>query len=511
MKKLKKLFNRGALIILIIFIEVAIIIASTIIFFIIEETQPFLAIAACVLLIVQIFIFFSIIYKQTDAEFKIPWIVLLLLLPIYGTLLYLIFGPKRIKKKDYELLAAADGTSAKFFVNRENFDCPEKYKRVFSYLDKTLELKGTTQNKVTYYKNGKHFYPALIEALKEAKEFIFIEFFIIETGQQWDKVHEILKQKAAEGVKVRLVYDDFGCAGKLKGNYYKILRKEGINAHKFNPLRPIVSGIYNNRNHRKIVVVDHKYAFTGGINLADEYSNISNIHPFGYWKDTMIRIEGPAISNLIKIFLSDFDLCQKKTSNYPKYLKYDYEKFDEGGIVYPFSHGPGPYFKERVGEDTLINLIDSAEKTLFISSPYLIPSEALLYSLRRAALRGVDVKFFLPGHPDKKIVFHMAQTYFPKLIQAGVHIMIFRPGFNHEKCVLADDKIAFVGTINFDFRSLVHHFECGAVLYDVPCLKDIREDFDSMVVQSEEVAPTFKLPKLRAIGCAFVKLFLPML
>ena len=245
------------------------------------------------------------------------------------------------------------------------------------------------------------------------------------------------------------------------------------------------------------------------MNLADEYANIDS--PFGYWKDTMIKIEGSAINNLIQLFLTNFDLCSRKTSNHAQFLDYKYPEYKDPGVIYPFGHGPSPYFKERVGEETLINIINSAQKSLYISSPYFIPSESLLYSIRRAALNGVEVYFFLPGIPDKKLVYHVAETYFKRLMSAGVHIMTYRPGFNHMKTLLADGRLAFVGTINCDYRSLVHHFECGAVMCDTPCCQDILEDFKEMMIEAEEVPQLFTMSKFMVFICALIKPFASLL
>jgi len=461
------------------------------------------------LIIVQIIILFRVLYKQWDAEFKIPWILILILVPLFGSLFYILFGKKNLKNKDARLLAASDGISAKYFVNGAPSSLSGDYHKTFDYLNMNSILCAHSHNKVTYYKNGETFFPALIEELKEAKEFIFLEFFIVGEGEEWKQIRDILMKKAEKGVDVRVLFDDLGCAGTLEPHELKRLRKAGIKAFRYNRFRPIISGIYNNRDHRKIAVIDHRAGFTGGINLADEYANIEE--RFGYWKDTMIKIEGSAINNLIQLFLTNYDLCDRHTSNHAKFLDYAYPKYNEQGLVFPFGHGPSPYFKERVGEETLINIIESAQKTLYISSPYFIPSESLLYSIRRAALNGVEVYLFLPGIPDKKFVYHMAQTYFKTLKSAGVHVMIYRPGFNHMKTLLADEKLAFVGTINCDYRSLVHHFECGAVLYNNPCCKDILEDFNTMKIESEEVPLSFTMSKFQIFICALIKPFVSLL
>ena len=529
MKKfIRKLFNRTMLVIFILVLELAVIIGALIIGNQFSDPESFIAknwpeaianfwwiglidnLLILTLLIMQVVILFVVLYKQMDAEFKIPWILILTLLPLIGPLLYIIFGRRNLKKKEARLLMTSDGMGARYFKVDPPRNKLGDFHKTFDLLNNNSVLCAHEHNKVKYFKNGETFFPDMIEELKKAKEFIFIEFFIVGEGELWSQIRPILVEKAAAGVDVRIIYDDFGSVGVLPGGEASRLRKLGVKAYKYNKFKPFISGVYNNRDHRKIVIIDHTVGYTGGMNLADEYANIEE--RFGYWKDTMIRIEGSAINNLIQLFLTNFDLCQKKTSNHNKFLDYKYKEFEDEGVIYPFGHGPAPYFKERVGEETLTNIICSAQKTLYISTPYFIPSESLLYAVRRAAMNGVDTYLFLPGIPDKKLVFHIAETYFKKLMAAGVHIMIYRPGFNHMKTLLADGKLAFVGTINCDYRSLVHHFECGAVLYNTPCMKDIQEDFQDMMVDSVEIRPeSFQMGKFITFICALIKPFISLL
>ncbi len=523
MKKfIRKLFNRTMLVIFILLVEFAVIIGllvagqlisgneelldkypALVVFVFLDDLVIFL------LIILSIIAFFRVIYRQMDAEFKIPWIIILLILPFVGFIIYAIFSRRNLKKKDARLLNSSDGVGAKYFIDGAPTDAAGDFHKPFDFLNNNTILCPHENNKITYFKNGETFFPDFIEELKKAKEFIFLEFFIIGDGEEYQQVRKILLEKAAKGVDVRVLYDDLGSVGVLNGNEAKILRKNGIKAFKYNRFKPFISGVYNNRDHRKIAVIDHNVGYTGGMNLADEYANIDS--PFGYWKDTMIKIEGSAINNLIQLFLTNFDLCDRHTSNHAQFLDYQYPKYKEKGVIFPFGHGPAPYFKERVGEETLINVIESAKKSLYISSPYFIPSESLLYAIRRAALNKVDVHLFLPGIPDKKLVYHVAETYFQSLMKAGVHVMSYRPGFNHMKTLLADDKLAFVGTINCDYRSLVHHFECGAIIYDAPCIKDIRDDFDNMMIESVEIPQSFTMSKFIIFICALIKPFVALL
>ena len=438
----------------------------------------------------------------------------MLIMPLLASVLYMIFGNHGLRKKEKVVLKAnREAFNANYRVTdkkkKEYIEELGKASGTFNYIENTTGLGFYRHNQVTYYKNGEEFFPAFIEGLKKAKEFIFMEFFIITDGKEWSAVQEILKQKAQEGVEVKIIYDDMGCSGTISSRTPKILKKYGIDCVKFHPFRPVLSGVYNNRDHRKIVIIDHQMAFTGGINLADEYAN--EIVRFGYWKDTMVKIEGCAINNLITIFLQNYSLSTFKIGDYDKYLNYTYPAYEDGGYVLPFGDGPGGIDDALVGEQTYINILNYAQKEVFISTPYLIPTYSLLDALRNAALRGVKVHLILPGIPDKKIVYLIAKSHFKYLLNAGVNIYTYTPGFNHMKTIIADDELAMVGTINFDFRSLVHHFECASVLYKCECLKDIKADFEEMVAASKPVPVDFNLGWWGRRFCSVAKLITPLL
>ena len=460
--------------------------------------------------IIAVIIFFKIINKEEDPEFKIPWIVGMLLLPFFFSIMFIIFGNHGLRKKDRLIVKATrNAYHAHFNLSEETKIDMGHAAGTFCYLNNTTEVGPHVNNKVTYYKTGEEFFPELLASLKQAKEFIFMEFFIISDGVYWTEVKNTLIEKAKEGVEVRLIYDDMGCSGTIASNTARYLRKLGIRCYKFHPFRPILSGVYNNRDHRKIVVIDHQMAFTGGMNLADEYGNV--IERFGYWKDTMIKIEGSAINNLITIFLQNFDLAAGEVSDYNKYLMYDYPKYEDDGYVMPFGDGPGGIDDALIGEQTYINILNYARYEVFISTPYLVPTYGLIDALRNAALRGVKVHLIVPGIPDKKLVYKVAEYNFRYLLDAGVNIYRYTPGFNHMKTILADERLAMVGTINFDFRSLVHHFECGAVLYRNHCAQDILDDFKQMLEVSEKVPANFKLNKRTKRLCSLIKLISPLL
>ena len=466
-----------------------------------------------IIFIVALIIFFKIVNRPEDPEFKIPWIVGMLLLPFFTSVVFIIFGNHGLRKRDRRIV---DGTVKAY---NEYFKVSNHLKHIyeeelgqavgtFKYIHNVTKLGVHTNNKVTYYKCGEEFFPAFKEGLRQAKKFIFIEFFIISDGKEWDEVLEILKQKAKEGVDIRIIYDDMGCGGTISAFTPRRLKKFGIQCFKFHPFRPILSGMYNNRDHRKIVIVDHQMAFTGGINLADEYAN--EIKRFGYWKDTMVKIEGSAINNLLVVFLQNFNLCTGVISNYDKYLSYEYEKYPDQGFVMPFGDGPGDIDEALIGEQTYVNIINFAKKRVDISTPYLVPTYTLIDAMRNAALRGVEVNLILPGIPDKKVVYSMAKANFRYLLDAGVNIYLYKPGFNHMKSAIADSELAFVGTINFDFRSLVHHFECGTVLYKCNCMDEIQQDFNEMIKVSESVPKNYRQRDLTKAICNLLKIISPL-
>ena len=451
-----------------------------------------------ILYVIDIFVFFKIIIREENPEYKIPWLVFMFLLPVWTITFFLVFGSTGLRKRDKKIVKP---TKAMLVSRREDYEgdnllvlseIDKEYQGVFQYLRNATDLDITKGNRITYYKNGEEFFPEFVEALKQAEKFIFIEFFIIGNGIWWTKVLDVLKEKAAAGVDVRVIYDDIGSSGVVKNNMPDKLQKLGIHCYKFHPVMPNLSNVINNRDHRKIVVIDHKMAFTGGMNLADEYAN--DIVRFGYWKDTMVKIEGKGISNLIATFLQNYDLTTFKLSNYDEFLKGTYPEFEDPGYAFSFGDAPGAYNgHEQIGEQNYINLLNVATKRVDISTPYLICSYPLIRAIVGAAKRGVEVNLIVPGIPDKKVVYWMAKSQFHIFLDASVNIYIYKPGFNHEKQMLVDDRLCFCGTINFDFRSLTHHFECGMTFLDAPCLTQVKEDFKEMMEASEKVPQNFKM------------------
>ena len=323
----------------------------------------------------------------------------------------------------------------------------------------------------------------MLEELEKAEKFIFFEYFIVAKGKMWDSILEIMERKVKQGVEVRVIYDDLGCLTTLDGSYYKQLRQKGIKCISFNKLGIDAGVIMNHRDHRKILVIDGKVAFSGGINIADEYININS--KYGHWKDNAFRIKGDAVWNYTVIFLSMWNAFKKEDEDYTKF-KYDYSEKSIGtGFAVPYSENP--FNKENIAENVYLNIISSAKKYIYIFTPYLIIDTDVLNNLILAAKRGVDVRIVIPGIPDKKMVYTVSESYVEPLVKGGVKIYKYTPGFVHSKVFVSDDNIATVGTINMDYRSLYLHFECGCYFENMDVVKDIKEDLCVTMEKSHEV------------------------
>ena len=326
-----------------------------------------------------------------------------------------------------------------------------------------------------------------------------MEYFIIKQGEMWNSILEILKEKARTGVDVRLVYDDLGCAMYMPKRFIQEMAEYGIKAVPFNPVAPVINLRQNNRDHRKITVIDGYVGFTGGINLADEY--INRTHPFGHWKDTGVMLKGEGVWNLTLMFLQTWSMLTHEEDDYSLYYsdKYYEEAFETDGFVQPY--GDTPVDDEIVGENIYLNMINKAKKYVYITTPYLIIDNEMFTALTLAAKSGIDVRIITPGIPDKKLVYMVTQSYYHHLIQAGVKVYQYEPGFIHAKTVVVDDVVATVGTVNFDYRSLYLHFECGVWMFNSSAILDIKEDYLATLekcdeVTKEEIVNSMNGPKL---------------
>ena len=428
-----------------------------------------------------------LINTDSAAYYKTTWLVFLLLAPVAAVPFYfylqLDVGHRalmhRLRRIAKESLNAIPLTGAERRLAEES----PADARLSHYLRTMDGFPVYDATGVTYYPTGEDFFSALLEALRQAREFIFMEYFIIEPGVMWDQVVELLAEKADKGVDVRLLFDGTCEVFRVPRHYADDLRAKNIQCHVFAPIRPFVSTHYNYRDHRKITVVDGTVAFTGGINLADEYINA--IHPFGRWKDTALRLEGEGVKTFTLLFLQMWQIDQKELSFEP-YLSTAKPLPSATGYVIPY--GDHPLDKELLGEQVYLHILNSATRYVHIMTPYLILDSEMESALKFAAKRGVDVTLLLPHIPDKRIPFALAKGHYPALIAAGVKIFEYTPGFLHAKSFVSDDRRAVVGSINLDYRSLCHHFECAAYLYNVPCVADIEADFQRTLKQSQAIS-----------------------
>ena len=368
-----------------------------------------------------------------------------------------------------------------------------------------------TNTTTKYYAVGDDMFIDMLEDLKKAEHFIFLEYFIIHEGRMWNAILDVLEEKVKQGVDVRLIYDDMGCVTTLPTRYYKKLQAKGIKCAAFNPVRPILNIVLNNRDHRKILVIDGHTGYTGGVNLADEY--INEKMRFGHWKDTGVRLVGEGVWNLTVMFLQMWSVITRMKTHLPAYGPYVYhpEEFESDGFVQPY--GDSPLDGEVVGENVYLNIINQAQKYVYIATPYLIIDNEMMTALCLASKKGVDVRIITPGIPDKKLVFLLTQSYYQQLLSAGVRIYEYTPGFIHAKNFVCDDELAVVGTINLDYRSLYLHFECAAWLYKCSAVAQVKEDMtETFSVCKEITLDVCRRQNVLQRGMqSILRLFAPML
>ncbi len=438
----------------------------------------------------NIFMAIRILNEEEAPEIKTSWIMLVMLSPAVGAFLYL-WVKKDIGHRSVRAVLNVVDKQTKVYIKdqTELMDYLKTEDRAFfnlaDYLVKNGNYPVYENTEVVYFPTGEAKFEEMLEQLEAAKSFIFMEYFILDEGYMWGRILNVLKKKVQEGVEVRVMYDGMCAIMKLPYGYPEELKKLGIESKMFAPILPLVSTHYNNRDHRKILVIDGKVAFTGGVNLADEYINKKTL--YGHWKDTAVMLKGDAVRSFTLMFLRmwNYDkvvLSEKKNviqlpgELYAKYLNVDQDYHaDAAGYVIPY--GDTPYDGELVGERVYLDIINRATRYVHIMTPYLILDNSMTTALQFAAKRGVDVKIILPHIPDKKYAFALAKTHYRELTEAGVKIYEYTPGFVHAKVFVSDDTKGVVGTINMDYRSLYLHFECAAYLYRVPEIAAIEKDF----------------------------------
>lgn len=457
-----------------------------------------------------------IVNRDEPAEFKMSWIIPLCLFPVLGALIYIFvvgnFSGIGLKTKLGRRMKETKGLLHTKDETKEAIkECSIQLKGFAHYMEHTAGFPAYHESGAVYYPLGEDKFEDLLIELKKAERFIFLEYFIVERGIMWNAILDILKEKVKEGVEVRVMYDGMCSILLLPYKYPEELRTYGIKAKMFAPIVPFLSTSQNNRDHRKVVVIDGKVAFTGGVNLADEY--INQVERFGHWKDVAVKITGDAVRSFTVMYLQMWNVSEKGSEDYEKYLKnitFDTPLYHDGFVI---PYGETPTRSTEVGKTVYESMIDSAVKYVHIMTPYFIVDREFLDSMRYAARRGVEVSMILPHIPDKKVVYYIARTFYPELLEAGINIYEYIPGFVHAKVFVSDQISATVGTINLDYRSFYHHFECGVYFYDHSVVAKVEEDFQNTLQKCQKVTLDYykKLPFYQKMVGRVSRLLAPLL
>ena len=437
--------------------------------------------------LLAVIITLSIIKNSRHLSMDISWIILINVIPLVGTALYLFLGADLFISRTYRSIREMTEEAGRYYTQDEEVMrqaeevTPDKIGQ-FRYISSYAGYPVYKNTGFEYYGLGETGFPVMIEELKKAKKFIFLEYFIIEEGYMWDSILAILEQKVKEGVEVRVMYDDFGSFFLLPGTYYRDLEAKGIKCIPFNRISLVLNIILNHRDHRKIMVIDGKVAFSGGINLADEY--INRITRFGKWKDNVIKVTGEAVWSYTVMFLTHWNALRKEDRTFLSY-RCEAETGEDDGFIAPY--GDTPLDNENCAQNIYTNIINEANEYCYICTPYLIIDTEMINALILCAKRGVDIRIITPGIPDKKMVFAITRSYYEELIKGGVKIFQYDPGFVHAKVMVSDDEVATVGTVNLDYRSLYLHFENGAYLYGSKKIATVKNDLISMMEEGHEL------------------------
>ena len=455
-----------------------------------------------------------IIGKDDNSAYKVGWIVLILALPLLGGLLYLFLGDKKPSRRMRRKLQAKhrqyrDELLKEGILPEEMEESLSRAAGTFRYVRNVSDFPAYENTQVTYYPSGEAMFADMLAELRGAKHFIFVEYFIVEEGEMWEQILHILEEKAAAGLDVRMIYDDFGCLARLPGGYYAQLERRGIKCIAFNPVIPLFSMVMNHRDHRKILDIDGHTAFTGGVNLADEYININS--RFGYWKDTGVRLKGEGVWSFTEMFLEMWDAFRKEDTDLARFKPHVWhpEPFSGKGVVCPYTDSP--LDREALAANVYVDILNQAKRYVYIYTPYLIVDDVIRNGLCQAAMRGVDVRIVTPGTPDKPMIFRLTRSNYPPLLRAGVRIYEYTPGFLHGKSYVCDDEFGVVGSVNMDFRSLYLHFECATLLYRTEGLAELKEDnLKTMECGREITLKDCKQGLLGALLDDVLRLFAPL-
>ena len=420
-----------------------------------------------------------LINKVEKPSMRLSWIIVILIAPVFGLPAYLLYGggrpAGRLKKKLARVREENSVVYKAKYGETPKFTPQDRKGAIAKFLQDAADYPAFSDGDIVYYPSGEKMFPAMLEELKKAEKYILVEYFIIGYGKMWKEILKLLVEKAALGVQVRIIYDDFGCMMTLPPNYEKYLESlhENIRCMTFNDVVPFFAVRMNNRDHRKMLVIDGKTAFTGGINVADEY--IGEVRRFGYWKDTGLKITGNATRSFVRMFFDIWNAFYPQKEDLNAYLPPSFsENTDQTLCIQPYDDSPLDTL--NVGETVYWDMINSAERYVYIFTPYLVLDDSMRGALCLAAARGVDVRIVTPGIPDKKTIYRLTRANYSVLMQAGVKIYEYTPGFIHAKSMLCDDECAVVGTINLDYRSLYLHFENAVYFKDGEAIAALKRD-----------------------------------
>ena len=466
---------------------------------------------------VDALVFFLVVFihggKHSSAS-KYLWMVLIMLFPLLGLCLYLLAGQPWATRSMQKRFENISRDLSERLPQDENLlsrieEEDISIHRQMHYIQRFNKYPVYENTQVEFHPETDMAFARLKAELKKARKFIFMEYHAIELSACFMEIEEILTERASAGVEVRIFYDDIGSLSFIEPRFVKRMEARGIRCRVFNPIMPFISAFMNNRDHRKITVIDGKVAFTGGYNLADEYFNVKS--PYGHWKDTGIMLTGDAVVSMTVMFLEMWNAVKKYDRDYSRYTARPKEIRPSDGYVQPYADSP--LDDERTGEAVYMNILKNALHYCWIATPYLILDEEMRSELALAAKRGVDVRIFTPGIPDKKLVYRLTRSYYPDLLKAGVRIFEYTPGFLHAKQMVSDDTTAVVGTINLDYRSLYMHFENAVLMYKCAAVRDIRADFETMQPKCREITKdqAAKHPFIKRTVDKFLRLFSPLL
>ena len=467
--------------------------------------------------LVALILVLGIYGQHKTSTMKMPWIMLIMAFPIIGVILFLLVGLNGSTWKMRNRFQLIDSVLMPKLPQNHGILETMKEKdmdaaTIAAYINRYSGYPVYQNTDIRYFDDALKGLEAQLEDMSKAEKFIFMEYHAIENKEAWHRIQTVLEERIKAGVEVRVFYDDMGSIGFINTDFVEKMESVGIQCRVFNPFAPGLNFFLNNRDHRKITVIDGKIGFTGGYNLANEYFNLT--HPYGQWKDTGVRLEGDAVKSLTATFLEMWNAIKdsdKDDTDIEKYLMTSNYSAKENGYIQPYADSPMD--EEQVGEEVYISMVNKANRYCYFMTPYLIITDEMTHALSLAAKRGVDVRIITPGIPDKKIIYGVTRSFYNSLVRNGVRIFEWKPGFCHAKMSIADDKMATCGTINLDYRSLYHHFENGCFMYDCNAVKEIKKDFDNTFTACREVTEQYQTGRssILRLSQLFLRLFAQLL